>query len=221
MRDAGQDGAAVGEDEAGLTRVAALADVSRETVAPLQSYADLLRKWQRSINLVSRSTLPDLWDRHFADSAQLLPLIRRDAASRTPTILDVGSGAGFPGMVLAALGAGAVNLVESDQRKVSFLRQVVLATGANATLHTARVEELAPFPADIITARAFAPLPRLFDLVADFISDTTVLWLLKGREAEQELTALSEYWTVSVERITSRTDPHAVILRLSDAARTP
>ncbi|MBK5911538.1 16S rRNA (guanine(527)-N(7))-methyltransferase RsmG [Rhodothalassium salexigens] len=203
---------------AGLDLVCRLGDVSRETAAPLTQHAELLVKWQRSINLVSRSTLPDLWRRHMADSAQLVPHIRREGLDR-PTILDLGSGAGFPGLVLAQLGAGRVHLVEADQRKASFLRQVLLATGAEATLHTDRLETLAPFPVDIVTARAFAPLVRLVEWAADFVNENTVFWLLKGREVGQELTDLAEYWTVEADRVASATHDDGVLLRLSQVRR--
>ena len=207
-------------DQVGVARVADLAHVSRETAAPLTDYAALLRKWQHSINLVGRSTLPVLWDRHMLDSAQLAPLIAAEQP-RQPAILDVGSGAGFPGLVLSILNAGSVHLVESDRRKASFLRQVCFQTGADAAIHADRVEALSPFPVDIITARAFAPLPRLVDLVSGFLHDNTVLWLLKGEEAERELTELAECWTVDVTRRTSRSDPRGVLLRLARLARRP
>jgi len=138
---------------------AALSRVSRETRERLNTYAELLRKWQRSINLVGPKTLDDLWNRHFVDSAQLLPLIPPTAR----VLVDFGSGAGFPGLVLAILGMAEVHLIESDQRKATFLREVARATGTPVTVHAKRIEQVTPFPADIVSARALAPLGDLLD----------------------------------------------------------
>jgi len=123
--------------------------VSRETLARFQAYADLLLKWNRAINLVSPNTLPDLWHRHFLDSAQLRQYLPPEPGPSSRVILDVGAGAGFPGLVLALLDCGAVHLVEADQRKAQFLREVIRVTGAPAHVHPHRLENLAPFAVDV------------------------------------------------------------------------
>jgi 16S rRNA (guanine527-N7)-methyltransferase len=193
--------------------------VSRETQDKFRAYAELLRKWNRAINLVSPKTLDDLWRRHFLDSAQLRGLLPEALAEAPRIILDVGAGAGFPGPVLALLGCGRVHLVEADQRKAEFLREVIRVTGADAELHPQRVETLAPFPVDVVTCRAFAPLDRILALTAPFLDPksggkTPVGLFLKGRRADEELTAAAKMWRLQTERFESETDPEASILRL-------
>ena len=194
---------------------AVLAGVSRETRERLNIYADLLRKWQRSINLVGPRTINDLWNRHFTDSAQLLPLI--PPTSRV--LVDFGSGAGFPGLVLAILGVAEVHLIESDQRKSTFLREVARATGTPVTIHAKRIEEVAPFPADVVSARALAPLGDLLGFAAPFLHPDSLCLFPKGQMAEDELTAASKNWNINVDRIQSVTDPSATILRISQVSR--
>lgn len=189
--------------------------VSRETMARLQIYADLLVKWQTAINLVGPKTLPDLWSRHFLDSAQLFPLL----PPGTRTLVDLGSGAGFPGLVLAIMGVPDVHLVESDARKGTFMREVARETGAKATVHTARIEQAAAFPADVVTARALAPLDTLFGYAERFWGPATVGFFLKGEAVEGELTAATESWTFATERIASRSDAAGVVLRVTDLRR--
>ncbi|MCG8503391.1 MAG: 16S rRNA (guanine(527)-N(7))-methyltransferase RsmG [Sphingomonadales bacterium] len=189
-------------------------DVSRETLDRLKCYAALLEKWQARINLVANSTLPELWRRHFLDSAQLLPLVRATGAEPVETWLDLGSGAGFPGLVLAIMGAGEVHLAESDQRKGAFLRQVIRETGANAVVHTARIEALTPRRPDVITARALAPLDRLLPLAARHMRKESEIWLLKGQHVEEELTQASISWNMQLEEFASQSDPLGRILRI-------
>src|SRR3954469_15332682 len=194
---------------------AVLSRVSRETRERLNTYAELLRKWQRSINLVGPKTLDDLWNRHFTDSAQLLPLIPPTAR----ILVDFGSGAGFPGLVLAILGVGQAHLIESDQRKATFLREVARATGTPVTVHAKRIEQVAPFPADVVSARALAPLSDLLGFAAPFLHPDSLCLFPKGQMAEDELTAASMTWNINVDRIQSVTDPSATILRLSQVPR--
>jgi len=193
-------------------------DVSRETILRLTVYADLLAKWTRAINLVSLASLGDLWRRHMLDSAQLLHLLPRSHAGRPRVIVDLGSGAGFPGLVLAILGAGDLHLVESDRRKAVFLREVVRETGCGAQVHAARIEELAPFPADVVTARACAPLAELLDYAYKFPGGTSgrhpCCLFLKGRRVDEELTEARKRWKMTVEPFPSRTDPGGTILRI-------
>ena len=129
---------------------AALTGVSRETLARLEAYAELLKRWSGRINLVSRNTLGDLWRRHFLDSAQLLPFIPDKARS----LVDLGSGAGFPGLVLAILGVQGVALIESDKRKCVFLREAARIATAPAKIVDSRIETVKPHPVDVVTARA-------------------------------------------------------------------
>lgn len=180
--------------------------------AKLQTYADLLRKWQRSINLVGHSTLDNLERRHFEDSLQLLPLLPSGAT----TLLDLGSGAGFPGLVIAAERPDlAVTLVEADQRKAAFLIEVARAVAPNATVKAARVETLAPFRVDVVTARALAPLPKLLSWAAPFATDPAICLFHKGASVDAELTEAERNWMMDVQRVPSVTEPGASILRIS------
>jgi 16S rRNA (guanine527-N7)-methyltransferase len=189
--------------------------VSRETLERLEVYATLLKKWQTSINLVSSGTLLDLWRRHFLDSAQLLIL----APSSAQVWLDIGSGAGFPGLVLAILGAPDVHLVDSDGRKCAFLGEVARATGTQVAIHRCRVGSLAPLTADVICARALAPLSNLLAMAADFVGFETIGLFPKGQDVEKELTEASKSWSMVVERLASRSDPSGVILRVKGLSR--
>jgi len=172
--------------------------VSRETIDKLMAYEGLLRQWQKTINLVAPSTLDSIWSRHFADSAQLLALAPPGARQW----LDLGSGAGFPGLVLAIILAeregSKVTLVESDTRKAAFLGEVARRTGAPVDIRPERIEKIATQTkvgaVDVITARALAPLPRLLELAAPAFSAQTTGLFLKGREAEAEVAAARERW---------------------------
>lgn len=192
-------------------------DVSRETMAALETYDRLLKKWQKAINLVGPRTIEDSWARHFYDSAQLFAMAPDDV--RHGTWLDMGAGAGFPGLVVAMLGAAHVHLVESDQRKSTFMREVIRATGAPATVYTERVERLTPFPVDVITARAFAPLPKLLEMAAPFWGEKSIALFPKGRDVEIELTAAAKCWIIQPELLASQTHDEARILRLRKIER--
>jgi 16S rRNA (guanine527-N7)-methyltransferase len=194
--------------------------VSRETRDRFQAYADLLTKWNRAINLVGPKTLADLWRRHFLDSAQLRDHLPPADPGRAPVILDVGAGAGFPGLVLALLGCGQVHLVDSDQRKAQFLREVIRVTGAPAEVHACRVEDLVLDRADVITCRAFAPLPRLLEQTERFFlaengGKPPLGLFLKGRRVDEELTEAGKRWRLQLDRIESETDPDGTILSLN------
>lgn len=194
---------------------AAAAGVSRETLDRLQAYAALLIKWNRSINLVGRSTLADLWRRHMLDSAQLFPLI----PARARVLADLGSGAGFPGMVLAIMGIPEVHLIESDRRKCAFLREVSRETAAPVTIHAGRIESTPRFTADVVTSRALADLPELLDFASSFVSEHSILLFLKGRGVDLELTRAAERWNMRLQRFPSRTDSDGTILRLEAISR--
>jgi 16S rRNA (guanine527-N7)-methyltransferase len=189
--------------------------VSRETLDRLEAYATLLVRWSARINLVGRNTLADLWRRHFLDSAQLRPLLPADAKS----VIDLGSGAGFPGLVLAILGAPGVELVEADSRKSAFLREAVRITEVEVTLRPCRIEAVPPHPVDVVTARACAPLERLLGLAAPFLAATTECLFLKGERVEDELTLARKHWTMTARLCQSRSDPRGVVLRLQQVAR--
>jgi len=197
------------------------ANVSRETMARLQIHAALLGKWNRAINLVARDSLADLWRRHFLDSAQLWPHLPPPPEGRPRVLVDLGSGAGFPGLVLAIMGAGEVHLIEADQRKAAFLREAARATGTAAAVHDCRIEDLPAIAADVVTARACAPLDRLLGLAAPFLRSAApggsggVGLFLKGRSLHRELTDSAGKWTMRFDLFPSRTDPAAQILRLS------
>lgn len=193
-------------------------NVSRETLERLEIYAAKLQAWNRAINLVGADTLADPWRRHFLDAAQLLPLLPPAPSERARVVVDLGSGAGFPGLVLAILGAGAVHLVEADAKKATFLREVARETGTAVTVHHQRIEALPSFPADVVTARALAPLPRLLPLAAPFLRRDAVGLFLKGRKVEAELTAAAKSWMMATDLIASRTDSDGRILRLTHLA---
>lgn len=190
--------------------------VSRETLERLQRYVAVLSHWQKRINLVGTATLADVWRRHVWDSAQLKPLL----PAETRVLMDVGSGAGFPGLVLALLGVPEVHLVEVDARKSAFLREAARVTDTPVILHTARIETLSPWPVDVVTARAVAPLGSLLTLVAPFLSRPEALGVfLKGRNAEEELTTARKQWRMTVTRIPSQSDPSGVVLCVKEVYR--
>ena len=188
--------------------------VSREALERLRAYADLLITWQRAVNLVGRRSLGDLWRRHMLDSAQLLPL-----APGARTWIDLGSGGGFPGLVLAILGAPEVHLIESDGRKCTFLREAARVTGTRVAVHHGRIESVSPWPADVVVARACAPLPRLLEYAEPFLTDRTLCLFLKGQDVEKELTEATRCWISSWERLKSASDPKGTILRLRRLSR--
>lgn len=187
---------------------AAAAGVSRETLDKLRIYADLLVKWQKTVNLVGAATLDDLWRRHMLDSAQLFGFVPPDCER----LVDLGSGAGFPGLVLAIMGVAGVELVESDQKKAMFLREAARATRTKAAVHAVRIEQMAGDPADVVTARALAPLDRLLPLAARFMGPHSIALLPKGADVERELDAAARDWHMWYTRRTSLSDGRATIL---------
>ena len=188
--------------------------VSRETLDRFRLYAALLTKWQRAVNLIGKSTAADIWERHFLDSAQLYPHL-----SERPGLIDFGSGAGFPGAVLALLGAQDVHLVESDSRKCAFLRELDRQLGLGMTIHEERIDHLTPWKASSLTARALASLSKLLDMAEEFLTPETVILFPKGETVDQELTEASKGWNMTVSRLASRTSPTSVILRLTRVER--
>ena len=197
-------------------RVAAPADfesaagVSRETVLRLEIYANELVRWQQTVNLVGESTLAILWQRHMLDSLQLLRLLPDEPSP----LVDLGSGAGFPGLALAIAGVPDVHLVEADSRKAAFLAEVARLTDTEITLHTKRIEHVAPVVAGVVTARALAPLPLLLGHAARFSGPETVGLFHKGRDWRRELTDTREAWTMDIRCEPSIVEPESVIMRV-------
>ncbi len=207
--------------ERGIAMIGEMMDVSRETMDRLDNYVALLEKWQRAKNLVGSDTLARAWTRHVADSAQALA-----AVPDAKRWLDLGSGAGFPGVVTAILLAGVpgagVDLIESNARKCAFLRAAIRETGAPARVHCGRIDDvLAGWrdPVQAISARALAPLPDLVAMTAALIENGAVGVFHKGQDVEGELTATSRYWKLSVDLVASRTDPCARLVIVRDAVR--
>jgi len=195
--------------------VDAQADVPRETELRLQIYRDLLLRWNVRINLIGRSDMPHLWHRHILDSLQLARLI----PSGTARLIDLWSGAGFPGLVLAIATGVNVDLIESDQRKAAFLREAARETSAPATVHAVRIEAAQIPPAPAVVARALAPLPRLLELAHRFLAPGAFALFPKGAEADRELTEAEATWNMRVERFASQTDAEATIFKLSEVIR--
>jgi 16S rRNA (guanine527-N7)-methyltransferase len=190
-------------------------DVPRETRARLDAFATLLLRWNRVINLIARGDEPEIWQRHIADSLQLVPFI----SPGTARAIDLGTGGGFPGLALAIATQIPFDLVEADQRKAAFLREAGRALGVKVTVHAVRAEAVKLEPAPLITSRALAPLPRLLTLSAPLLSPGGICLFLKGVNVESELTSAAREWHMHVERVTSQTAPGASILRISDIAR--
>jgi 16S rRNA (guanine527-N7)-methyltransferase len=204
------------EDAFGPEEFAAIAGVSRETLSRLKTYAGMLADWNARHNLVSRASMADLWRRHFWDSAQLAPFIPPNATS----LIDLGSGAGFPGLVLAEMlreRAGAkIVLYESTQKKCRFLKAVAERLQLSPEIRWARIEEAQPEPFDIVTARACKPLSELLAYAQRFWSPNTVGLFLKGQNVGVELTEARKSWRMNIQRHPSRSDPTGAILELHE-----
>jgi len=204
-----------------LEVLAALGIVSRETIARFGIYVDELFRWQKAKNLVSNSTLQDVWRRHVIDSAQLFTL-----APDARRWLDLGSGGGAPGVMLGILLAeagGHIHLVEANARKCAFLRHVIRMTGASATVHQKRVEAcIGDFVGvtDVVTARALAPLSQLIDWSKDVLRSGAIALFPKGQDVVSELTQASISWSMEHELITSRTDGAARVVRIRSIRET-
>jgi 16S rRNA (guanine527-N7)-methyltransferase len=202
-------------------RAIALAEqnVSRETISRLDAFVALLLEWQATTNLIAPSTIREVWTRHVGDSLQLLKL-----APEARTWLDLGSGGGFPGMVIACAltSPEGVDLVESNAKKAAFLREAARVTGAPAKIHSMRIENFPQFYAakpDIVMARALAPLPKLLGYIAPFIERGAKALLLKGQDVADELTEASKYWRIDAELVPSETHGGGRILIVKDLQR--
>ena len=199
----------------------ALTPVSRETEARLDRYVDLLVQWQAKTNLVAPSTLPHLWTRHISDSLQLFSL-----APSAKTWADLGSGGGFPGVVLACVLADTpdamIHLIERNAKKAAFLREVIRITSAAGTVHLADIGDNVDRitgPVDCVTARALAPLHQLIGFAEPLVSKGAKALLLKGQDVEAELTEATKYWNIAPRLHSSRTGGHGWIVELDRIER--
>lgn len=204
-------------------RALELTPVSRETEIRLDRFADLLITWQTRINLIAPSTIPNLWTRHIADSLQLLTLVE------APMLwVDVGSGGGFPGLIVACALAekpGAeIHLVESNQKKAAFLREAARVTGAPARVHAVRIEDFAAQfsgQPDVVSARAVAPLKELFSEAYPLLKTGAKGLFPKGQDVEAELTEASKYWRFEYDLVPSLTSPDSQIVVIRSLAKQP
>ena len=180
----------------------------------LKIYENNLKKWQSKINLVSSSTLNDVYERHFYDSLQLWELIPKNAK----TLIDFGSGAGFPALVLAILnqeennGKIKISLVESDARKCAFIEQTARLCGVQVSIINKRIEDIEPFEADVVTARALASLDKLLDYSRDFVSDKSLCLFLKGEKVDEEIENAKKKYQFDYEKISSQTNKNSSVL---------
>jgi 16S rRNA (guanine527-N7)-methyltransferase len=200
----------------GPEEFAAKTGVSRETLAHLKAYADLLADWNTRQNLVSAKSLEDLWQRHFWDSAQLVPLIPAQAR----TLADLGSGAGFPGLVLAEMlrGRVAVTLYEATAKKCAFLIAAAERMALPVTIRNLRTEDAPIQVFDVVTARACAPLPQLLGYAQRFTGPNSVCLFLKGQNVGSELTEAHKSWKMKVRQVPSLSDSSGTILELTELA---
>ena len=204
----------------GAQALSGLVDVSRETLQRLEIYSDLLIRWNKRINLVAPQSIEQLWERHFLDSAQIFGMI----PVNTRLCADFGSGGGFPGLVAAILGAEltphtSFSMVEADQRKSVFLRTVVRETGIKASVFAGRIEELPKLNADVITARALAPLSKLLAYAEVHGQASTRCIFPKGERHRREIDEALENWSFDCKTYPSKTDADAVILVVGDIKR--
>jgi 16S rRNA (guanine527-N7)-methyltransferase len=198
-----------------------LAPVSRETEERLDRFVALLEEWQAKTNLVAPSTLPNLWTRHIADSLQLLPL-----APSAKAWMDLGSGGGFPGVVLACalaeMSGAAVHLVERNAKKAAFLREAIRVTSAPGFVHLSDIEVIVDRFAgriDCVTARALAPLHQLIGFAEPLVTRGAKALFLKGQDVEVELTEATKYWNIESHLHASRTGGHGWIVELDRLER--
>lgn len=202
-------------------RALALTPVSRETAARLDKFVELLLQTQAHTNLIAPSTIPTIWTRHVADSLQLLKL-----APNAKIWMDLGSGAGFPGLVIAAALAdvpgASVHLIESTKKKAAFLSEAARHIGAPVKVHPVRIEDFVnnatPRP-DVVTARALAPLDKLLALAYPLLSRGVPAFFLKGQDVEAELTEASKSWSIETTLTPSLTDPRGRIVHVRSLKR--
>lgn len=194
-------------------------DVSRESWERLDIYVATLCEWQANFNLIAPSTLPDIWERHIADSLQLLSLL----PAQGRVVADLGTGAGLPGLVLAAARPITVHLYESNGKKVAFLREAIRKIKVDARVHQVRLETLVTAPdlpkVDMVIARALAPLSQLLDLSFPFLRQGASGVFMKGKDVENELTEAAKTWNFVYTRHASATDSQSAILEMKEVHR--
>lgn len=194
-------------------------NVSRESFDRLQILAKLILEWQKQINLISAATIPELWKRHILDSVQLLSLIPPGVTA----IADLGSGAGFPGLVLAAAQSATIHMYEANTKKAAFLSEALRQMKCAGVVHRERLEPLqAPQKMPIVqlvTARAFAPLPLLLSLAEPFMRHGAEGLFHKGQDVDRELNETAKVWTIRYSKFPSVTDSQSVILSVKELAR--
>ena len=194
-------------------------NVSRETLADLATYVELLKSWNEKINLVSPDTISEIWERHISDCLQLFNLAPRNAKH----CVDLGTGGGLPGLVLAIAAKRfdglRFSMVDSDSRKMVFVSNVVRVLGLHAEAVHGRIDDLPAMNADVVTARALAPLSKLLSFAERHRNSEGICLFLKGENADKELTAASDDWHMDVEKIKSATNPNACILKIGRFSR--
>lgn len=195
-------------------------DVSRETYDDLVKFGDLVRKWTSKINLIASSTLDDLWNRHIVDSAQLYQFVPKSFDSW----VDIGSGGGFPGVIMAIYAkthqpSATFTLIESDQRKATFLRTASRELALNMTVVAERIEAATPVKADIVSARALTTLSTLLPLAKRHLKPTGLCLLHKGRRVQDEIAEARKTWQFDLEERPSITDPDARLLAIQRISR--
>ncbi len=193
-------------------------NVSRETFDKLAAFAELVRKWNPKINLVSKNSLDDLWQRHILDSVQVFELAEGEGHW-----VDLGSGGGFPGIVVTILNQEAQNfqvtMVESDQRKCAFLRTAIRELGLTALVKTERIEQLDGLGADILSARALSDLTQLLDFTELHLNSDGTALFPKGQNWQSEDRDAKQVWAYTLEAVESKTNPAAAILKIKDITR--
>jgi 16S rRNA (guanine527-N7)-methyltransferase len=191
-------------------------DVSRESLTRLEALVSVAAAWQTRINLISPSTLPEIWQRHVLDSAQLVSLLPKN----TMKIADLGSGGGFPALVLAAVQKAEVHMFEANAKKVAFLEEALRQMGVSGKVHRQRlVQNIAPAnmpDVQVVTARAFAPLTELLGYAAPFMARGAIGLFHKGQDIDTELTAAAKAWNITALKHSSLTDSRAVILEVKE-----
>ena len=194
-------------------------NVSRESIERLERLSDLLQLWQRHINLVSATTIEQIWERHIYDSLQLLPLF----PAKCEMIADLGSGGGFPGLVLAAAQTAKVHFYEANGKKVAFLREALRQMAVSGEVHQVRLEQETATPKvpqmQLVTTRAFAPLSTLLGLAKPFFGTETIGLFHKGQDVDAELNEAAKSWHIKYNKHTSLTDSKSVILEVKEFAR--
>jgi 16S rRNA (guanine527-N7)-methyltransferase len=178
-------------------------------------FAALLTRWNPTIKLVGHQDIAHLWERHIEDALQLIQYMPRGATHA----VDLGSGAGFPGLILALATEVHFDLIESDGRKAAFLQEVVTTTNAAATIHTSRIEDVVLNSRSLVTARALAPLPKLLELSQPFLTEGSVCLFPKGERADTEIADACKDWIMDLQQIPSQTSPGGRVLRISGLRR--